>query len=78
MRRILAQPIRMCGAADVGIGQNCVAVSKRSDFAVGNQVYFTSTTIQRGLSSRALLVSKFQDRISLLHVCAGIEEAGNN
>jgi len=49
---------------------------KRWVFAFGNRVYFTSTTKQGGLSSRRLLVSKFQDRNSLLNVRA--EEAGNN
>jgi len=51
---------------------------KRWVFAFGNRVYFTSTTKQRGLSSRPLLVSKFQDRNSLLNVRAETEEARNN
>jgi hypothetical protein len=40
-------------------------------------IYFTVTT-KRGLQGRTLLVSKFQDRNSLLHIRAETEEAGNN
>jgi hypothetical protein len=76
---VATQSLSLCQrycAADAGIGQNCFSVGKRSDFSFGNQVYFTATTIQRGLSSRALLISKFQDRISRLHVRWGNRGGG--
>jgi hypothetical protein len=38
----------------------------------------SSSELSQRCTGHALLVSKFQDRNSLLHVLAGTEEAGNN